>query len=112
MSYEWMDKAACKGLTHKMFPAYDNDKNYVTEAKAICSTCPVIEPCLNYALEFSANEQHGVWAGLTSGQLAREQRRRGIKTFRATSLAILALGKEKQRRNLGGSKRGPKTGGS
>jgi len=92
MSYEWMDRAACKGLTHKMFPAFHNDKNYVKEAREICRGCPVREQCLDYALEFSAAEMHGVWAGMTGNQLAREQRKRGITEFRPTTLSILGLG--------------------
>jgi WhiB family redox-sensing transcriptional regulator len=31
-------------------------------AKAICRTCPVREPCLEYALRI--REAHGIWGGL------------------------------------------------
>lgn len=31
-------------------------------AKDICSDCPVMTPCLNFAL--STREPHGVWGGL------------------------------------------------
>ena len=31
-------------------------------AKAICATCPVRGPCLDYALRI--REQHGIWGGL------------------------------------------------
>lgn len=33
------------------------------EAKEVCSTCPVIQMCLDYAL--SAHEAEGVWGGTT-----------------------------------------------
>ena len=31
-------------------------------AKAICASCPVLEPCLDYAL--TIREPHGIWGGL------------------------------------------------
>ena len=80
----WFDYAACKGLTNLMFPKEHKDITYIAEARRICSNCPVKEPCLEYALEFPAADMHGVWAGLTSRQLAAEQRRRGVKPTRPT----------------------------
>ena len=76
--------AACKGKTNLMFPKEHKDITYIAEARAICKTCTVQKKCLEYALEFPAADMHGVWAGLTSRQLAAEQRRRGIKPVRPT----------------------------
>jgi WhiB family redox-sensing transcriptional regulator len=73
----WTNKASCKGLTHLMFPKEHKDITYIKQARLICKTCPVIEQCLDYALEFPAADMHGVWAGLTSRQLLAEQRRQG-----------------------------------
>ena len=120
MSFEWMDRAACKGLTHKMFPSEFKDVSYVSEAREICSGCPVAVECLEYALEFTAVEMHGVWAGLTSNQLAREQRRRGVVPSRATIAQIFNHGEKRVRgvrrtnEPVVRRKRGrpPKTGGS
>jgi len=42
----------------------------IQEAKKICSTCEVREPCLKYALE---NESHGIWGGLSETE--RQYRR-------------------------------------
>lgn len=84
MSYEWMESAACKGLTKVMFPGYHNDHGYVEEARKVCHGCKVKKQCLEYALEFPPQDMHGVWAGLSPAQLAREQRRRGIKWSRPT----------------------------
>jgi WhiB family redox-sensing transcriptional regulator len=39
------------------------------EAKAVCSSCPVRQACLEYSL--AAREREGVWGGLTE----RERRR-------------------------------------
>jgi WhiB family redox-sensing transcriptional regulator len=35
-------------------------------AKEICQTCPVREPCREYALEI--REQHGIWGGMTESE--------------------------------------------
>lgn len=82
--YEWMDRASCKGKTHLMFPKEHKDITYIVEARALCAGCSVREQCLGYALEFPSADMHGVWAGLTSRQLAAEQRKRGLKPTRPT----------------------------
>jgi WhiB family redox-sensing transcriptional regulator len=47
----------------------------VEVAKRICATCPVKEPCLEYALEYRID--HGVWGGTTERQRRRILRKRG-----------------------------------
>lgn len=80
----WFDLASCKGKTELMFPKQHKDITYIAQARAICKSCPVKKECLEYALEFPAADMHGVWAGLTSRQLAAEQRRRKVKPTRPT----------------------------
>jgi len=80
----WMDEASCKGKTVMMFPKEHKDITYIVAARAMCAECRVREQCLEYALEFPTVDMHGVWAGLTSRQLAAEQRRRGISPSRPT----------------------------
>lgn len=80
----WFDYAACKGKTQLMFPKEHKDITYIAQARAICKSCPVQKECLAYALEFPPADMHGVWAGMTSRQLAAEQRRRKIKPTRPT----------------------------
>lgn len=82
--FEWMDSANCKGKTHLMFPREHKDITYIQPARAVCAECPVIKECLEYALEFPPADMHGVWAGLTSRQLAVEQKKRGIRPTRPT----------------------------
>jgi hypothetical protein len=41
----------------------------IKNAKKICSRCPAKVECLNYALE--ANEQFGIWGGLTTSERHR-----------------------------------------
>ena len=82
--YEWMDRARCKNQTDKMFPKGHKDISYIQEAREMCANCTVRKKCLEYALEFPAADMHGVWAGLTSRQLAAEQKRRRIVPIRPT----------------------------
>jgi WhiB family redox-sensing transcriptional regulator len=83
-TFVWMDDANCRGKTEKMFPREHKDITYIVEARALCSDCPVKSQCLEYALEFPPADMHGVWAGLTSRQLAAEQRRREVGPKRPT----------------------------
>jgi WhiB family redox-sensing transcriptional regulator len=80
----WFDFAACRGKTKLMFPKEHKDITYIAQARAICKSCPVQSNCLEYALEFPPADMHGVWAGMTSRQLAAEQRRRKLRPTRPT----------------------------
>jgi WhiB family transcriptional regulator, redox-sensing transcriptional regulator len=46
-------------------------------SKALCGTCPLSVLCLEYALE--ANEQDGIWGGLTRNERNSIQRSRVIR---------------------------------
>lgn len=81
---QWFEMAACRGKTELMFPKQHKDITYIAQARAICKSCPVKAQCLEYALEFPPADMHGVWAGLTSRQLAQEQRKRKIRPVRPT----------------------------
>jgi hypothetical protein len=80
----WTNQANCKNKTHLMFPKEHKDLSYISEARRLCRACPVRKECLEYALEFPASDQHGVWAGLTPRQLAAEASRRGVRAERFT----------------------------
>ena len=64
----WQLRAACRGPESTLFfPPSASERKEEREtresrAKIICSTCPVREPCLDYALEI--REPHGIWGGL------------------------------------------------
>lgn len=64
----WQSKAACRGPHTAVFfpPAHferkDDKEAREAQAKAICNTCPVRRPCLEYALRI--REPHGIWGGL------------------------------------------------
>lgn len=80
----WMKRAACRDKTDLMFPKEHKDITYIAEARALCRTCPVKTPCLAYALQYPTADIHGVWAGLTSRQLAAKQKELGIKPTKPT----------------------------
>jgi WhiB family transcriptional regulator, redox-sensing transcriptional regulator len=64
----WQAKAACRGPQSSVFfpPSHFERKEEKeareNRAKAICATCPVRRPCLDYALRI--REPHGIWGGL------------------------------------------------
>ena len=71
---EWISEGRCRGMDPKVF--FPTDGTGVQEAAAICRTCPVQEPCLEYALVNRI--QHGVFGGVSErgrDRILRERRR-------------------------------------
>lgn len=68
----WTKRAACSDSDPNLF--YE-DENYPM-ARAICASCPVIEDCLEHAIEYP--EMDGIWGGTTPRQrrTIRSRRRR------------------------------------
>jgi WhiB family redox-sensing transcriptional regulator len=61
----WMDQAACKGLpTDRFFPETGEGRK-ASEAKAICATCQVQDPCRDLAVRGadSQDTDHGIFGG-------------------------------------------------
>jgi WhiB family transcriptional regulator, redox-sensing transcriptional regulator len=61
----WMDQAACKGMpTDRFFPE-TGEQVKVAEARAICATCQVQDPCRELAVRGadSAETDHGIFGG-------------------------------------------------
>jgi WhiB family transcriptional regulator, redox-sensing transcriptional regulator len=83
---DWRNLAECRDSEPSLFfpvgttgPAIDQ----IEAAIAICSTCPVQESCLQYALE--TNQESGVWGGYAEDDRRRlrkrwlaERRRRAV----------------------------------
>jgi WhiB family redox-sensing transcriptional regulator len=71
----WQAKASCRGPQAIVFfpPSHFERKDEKLEregrAKAICTTCPVRHPCLEYAVKIK--EPHGIWGGLN--EIERKQ---------------------------------------
>jgi WhiB family redox-sensing transcriptional regulator len=79
----WISAAACIGWDPELFfpvgssgPALEQ----IAEAKAVCTTCPVRDDCLEWSL--ATFQDAGVWGGLD------EEERRTIR--RARRRALLA----------------------
>jgi hypothetical protein len=70
---DWRDQALCRNRNPEWwFPTGDaHTYQYAAQAEralAICRTCPVRQPCLEYAL---ARLPHGVAGGMTEAQRSR-----------------------------------------
>ncbi len=65
------DEPCRKVPADTFFPDLGDDPRDLAGITAICRPCPILLPCLSWAV---ANEQHGVWAGTTPNQ--RKQLRR------------------------------------
>ncbi len=65
----WQQDAACVGDAAPMFyPPMRTERKAVRQArearaKAVCATCSVRQPCLDYAL--ANDERYGIWGGMT-----------------------------------------------
>lgn len=63
--FDWLRGASCAGAdTEDFFPG--GGRGSTSAAKAFCSTCPVMEECLRYAME--RPWLAGVWGGLSAYQ--------------------------------------------
>ncbi len=58
---QWMQRAACRGMSIDTFYLVEGDGDPV-EAKATCAVCPVVDECLAYAVD--RPESFGVWGGV------------------------------------------------
>ena len=71
----WQVKAACRGpqaavfFPPTSFERKDEKLDRERRAKAICATCAVKRPCLDYAVKI--REPHGIWGGLSEGERKR-----------------------------------------
>ena len=64
---DWQDDALCNQVDPELW--FPEKGGSTREAKKICLSCTVREPCLEYALE--KNERFGIWGGMSE----RERRR-------------------------------------
>lgn len=68
----WAVFAACREEQSMRF--FPENRDEEREALKVCSTCPVVEDCLDHAIE--SNERFGIWGGTT------ERERRKIARLR------------------------------
>ncbi len=80
----WRDDAGCRGADASLFFPVGSTGAAVGEieaAKAVCRTCPVQEPCLDFAIE--TNQETGIWGGTSEDE--RRVLRKAWKTRRRSS---------------------------
>ena len=85
-SADWRTRAACLDENPELFFPVGTTGPAVTqveEAKLICGGCEVRAECLTWALE--ANQDHGVWGGLS------EDERRSLRRRNARARASAAV---------------------
>jgi len=79
----WRGNAACAGLPHAIFfPVGETTEEAIANAKKICSLCPVIDDCLEFALE--TNQRAGIWGG-TAEEDRKALRRKWLAARRRAS---------------------------
>ncbi|MEU3602657.1 WhiB family transcriptional regulator [Streptomyces sp. NPDC006798] len=65
--HSWHARSACRSLTpaeaDRLFFPLPRAHKAISEAKSICSRCPVKKDCFNSAIDSGAKE--GIWGGLT-----------------------------------------------
>jgi WhiB family redox-sensing transcriptional regulator len=80
MDTNWMARGNCRDEAPARF--FPSDGVGVDHARRICATCPVREPCLEYALEQRID--HGVWGGASERERRRILKRRRMEAAEAT----------------------------
>lgn len=81
---DWRARAACAGYPNTLFfPTSDGaEEASIEKAKAVCGVCPVVEDCLQYALE--TNQRSGIWGG-TSEKERKSLRRKWLAERRRSA---------------------------
>ncbi|MGW5480347.1 WhiB family transcriptional regulator [Streptomyces sp. NPDC004008] len=77
----WRERAECLRVDPDLFFPISNSGLtllQIDEAKAVCGRCPVVEQCLDWAVE--TGQADGIWGGLTEGE--RRALRRGTTSSR------------------------------
>lgn len=83
----WRDAASCRSTDPDLFFPVGTTGlaiDHIAAAKAVCTTCPVQTPCLEFAVE--SNQDSGVWGG-TSEEERRQIRRQRVRQRRAAAAA-------------------------
>lgn len=70
----WMSTGNCRNYPPALF--FPSDGVGVDRARKICVDCPVIEQCLEYALD--ERIEHGVWGGCSERERRRILKRRRV----------------------------------
>ncbi|EFG03734.1 WhiB-family transcriptional regulator (plasmid) [Streptomyces clavuligerus] len=83
---DWRHNATCREEDPDLFFPIGNSGPallQIKEAKTVCARCPVIEHCLQWAMESA--QAHGVWGGLDEDERRALKRREARRRARGTS---------------------------
>jgi WhiB family redox-sensing transcriptional regulator len=92
-SWDWQLQAACRGMDSSFFFHPERERGPAkahreAQAKRVCRSCPVIDPCRRHAL--AVQEPYGVWGGLSESErdaiVRRHRRVRAPDTTNGTSV--------------------------
>ncbi len=72
MDHDWMQDGNCRNYPPATF--FPSDGVGVDIARKLCQSCPVKQPCLEYAL--TERVDHGVWGGCSERERRRILKRR------------------------------------
>ena len=69
--WDWQLNAACRGMDSDVFFHPEGERgaereNRIARAKAVCSTCSVLNACRLYSVK--VREPYGVWGGLSEDE--------------------------------------------
>jgi WhiB family transcriptional regulator, redox-sensing transcriptional regulator len=84
MDNQWMAQGNCVDERPSAF--FPSDGVGVTVAQRICNSCPVQEPCLEYALYNRI--EHGVWGGRSERERRRILKRRRVPEATGTPVVV------------------------
>ncbi|MGH3584846.1 MAG: WhiB family transcriptional regulator [Pseudonocardia sp.] len=90
-SDQWRTAAACRTEDPDLFFPGGTTGHWLVqaaEAKAICRACPVIETCLDWAMD--SGQQAGIWGGTTETERDNLRRRRARAAARNRQAAAAA----------------------
>ncbi|MBA2426413.1 MAG: WhiB family transcriptional regulator [Actinobacteria bacterium] len=74
-SPRWHVLAACDGTDEDGTIFFPEHGHSAARAKAICARCPVVEQCLEWAIQ---HEDSGVWGGTTAPERVELRRARRV----------------------------------
>ncbi|MGX1266923.1 WhiB family redox-sensing transcriptional regulator [Streptomyces phaeoluteigriseus] len=83
---DWRHNAVCREEDPDLFFPIGNTGPallQIDEAKAVCRRCPVMDQCLQWALE--SGQEFGVWGGLSEDERRSMRRRAARKRSRQAS---------------------------
>ena len=86
---DWRERASCRNVDPDLFFPVGTTGialDQIEQAKAVCRTCPGMEPCLEFAL--ATNQESGVW-GATSEEERRKLRKQWLAARRTAAASAV-----------------------